>query len=567
MIQEAIRSLIESKLNDNTVGKEFIVGSYAYLEDKGKEFVYNVKNGYKLIETNFIPSMMVFTCDYKAIPLQINGNASISITFLLSAETQADMQTDLDTLDEFVSKIIGNNEDIVDGTKTYHSVWNMSALIPAGLTDPINGVRYIQVQTTVYVGFSDTNHFGNEYEYRLNDVRIYPYDVNNSRNNEENNPHRLGDYESKGGNSTSVWTSTLTVLVSDFISSLVDMFSSNTYDMEKVYNYNEITPTNQVGVTFAVKIQSAVYQPNLGELVLATITFFKSDDVFEVIVYTITYVLDSGTNNAENPATFMLSNLPITLLEATKSGYEFVSWRIATDFFKITTNSNYELSVNITGDITSAKVWDQFITTQYGSDAGSIQETYGYFDVNNKSIRVTNETHTEYWDFNDWIYEIGSLQNITVYAQFRATTVIVYTITYVLDGGTNSGSNVATFSYEDLPVLLYAPTKTNYTFDGWFNNALFTGVAITSIATMGNVTLYAKWVYDAHNEWETSDVTYWNEQNVAGNAGTFISSTPSVSPDELSEDYIVGFAARVSNGTLPVSYYYYKVIYVEEEES
>jgi uncharacterized repeat protein (TIGR02543 family) len=43
----------------------------------------------------------------------------------------------------------------------------------------------------------------------------------------------------------------------------------------------------------------------------------------------------------------------------------------------------------------------------------------------------------------------------------------VYNITYTLDGGTNHASNPATYTIEDTPVTLQAPTKSEYTFNGW----------------------------------------------------------------------------------------------------
>lgn len=41
---------------------------------------------------------------------------------------------------------------------------------------------------------------------------------------------------------------------------------------------------------------------------------------------TITYTLNGGTNDEGNPATFSKSDLPITLLPATKEGFTFEGW-------------------------------------------------------------------------------------------------------------------------------------------------------------------------------------------------------------------------------------------------
>jgi uncharacterized repeat protein (TIGR02543 family) len=69
----------------------------------------------------------------------------------------------------------------------------------------------------------------------------------------------------------------------------------------------------------------------------------------------------------------------------------------------------------------------------------------------------------------------------------------VWQIVYNLNGGTN-GANPARYAKADLPVTLAPATKSSKTFDGWFDNAGFTGTAITVIpaGTEGDITLYAK---------------------------------------------------------------------------
>ena len=73
---------------------------------------------------------------------------------------------------------------------------------------------------------------------------------------------------------------------------------------------------------------------------------------------------------------------------------------------------------------------------------------------------------------------------------------IDYPITYNLNGGTNHPGNPATYNIASATITLQAPTKTNYIFGGWFDNAECTGDAVTTIdhGSHGNVTLYAKWL-------------------------------------------------------------------------
>ena len=276
MIQEVIRAALETKLNNNTLNKKFILGSYAYLEDKDQHFVYNIKIGYKLIETNYIPSMMNFVADFEALPGQINGKATIGLEFFIKSDTQEELETDLGALNQIVAKIIGNYEDIVDDTTTYHTVWNMDALIPAGITSPVNGNYYTRIQTTVYVEFSDSNIFGNAYRYYIDNSLLTLYDGSVNRENEEEYPHAQGDYESKGGNKTSQWSATFVSYVNTALQTICDSISSGTYDMEKIYTYTEKFNGTEKH-TFPVKITSISRPIGLGEKQYITISLIKSD--------------------------------------------------------------------------------------------------------------------------------------------------------------------------------------------------------------------------------------------------------------------------------------------------
>ena len=71
---------------------------------------------------------------------------------------------------------------------------------------------------------------------------------------------------------------------------------------------------------------------------------------------------------------------------------------------------------------------------------------------------------------------------------------MTYTITYNLNGGKNSSSNPTTYNVDTSTITLANPTKTGYTFGGWYSDANFT-TKVTQIAkgSTGNKTFYAKW--------------------------------------------------------------------------
>lgn len=72
-------------------------------------------------------------------------------------------------------------------------------------------------------------------------------------------------------------------------------------------------------------------------------------------------------------------------------------------------------------------------------------------------------------------------------------TLITYRISYVLNGGTNS-ANPSSYNGAMDTIVLGAPTRSAYRFDGWYTDSSFTN-RITEIPgkSFGDITLYAKW--------------------------------------------------------------------------
>lgn len=334
-------------------------------------------------------------------------------------------------------------------------------------------------------------------------------------------------------------------------------------------------------------------------------------------VYTVTYNLDGGTNAAGNPATFKCSNLPITLLDATKNGEYFAGWYLDAEFTKRVTKID-------AGSLKNVELWARFSATPLvfdlvGSSAYSVRaantsisgdinipQTYngkpvvviqnsGFKDCSSltsilipssiKSIGINAfencsniteitipegvtlignntfkgcvklasasfPTSIESFGANAFagctsltsivlpknIQEIGAnafancskLAAIEVFGDTPATLktgvfpsnvskiyvkpslvstyktswpeykdkivgFTQYTITYNLNGGTNSTKNITSFTKIDVPIKLYAPTKENADFLGWYKTSDFSGEKVSEITTASNVTLYARW--------------------------------------------------------------------------
>jgi len=82
-------------------------------------------------------------------------------------------------------------------------------------------------------------------------------------------------------------------------------------------------------------------------------------------------------------------------------------------------------------------------------------------------------------------------EDITLYAKWN---IITYNINYELADGLNHLSNPSSYTIETNTIILSAPTKEGYTFEGWYSDSNFTNyVSEITIGSIGNLTLYAKW--------------------------------------------------------------------------
>ena len=148
-----------------------------------------------------------------------------------------------------------------------------------------------------------------------------------------------------------------------------------------------------------------------------------------------------------------------------------------------------------------------------------------------KSYTLPTPTR-EYYGFNGWydadgnkwvdgIYSVDS--NISLTARWTPDS---YTITYVLNNGTNNPSNPSNYTVEDNIVLLDA-SRTGYSFQGWFNES-HNKVDTIPLGSHGNITLTAEWQINVYNY---SFVNYDGSELQSGSAEygssvTYTGATP-----------------------------------------
>ncbi|MCF8529345.1 MAG: InlB B-repeat-containing protein [Aquiluna sp.] len=187
----------------------------------------------------------------------------------------------------------------------------------------------------------------------------------------------------------------------------------------------------------------------------------------------------------------------------TKTGYTVTAWSLNADG----STSDFALGANYTTEAidTLYPVWAAnvyTVTYSYDSATGGNDDATSTFTVDGTAITLPTPTKTGY-TFAGW-YEASNFsgsalgatysptQTRTIYAKWTAVT---YTILYDYndsDGGdTTEDSSYTTGS---TAITLPTPTKTGYTFAGWYVDSGFSGSAASSPYTTSlNRTLYAKW--------------------------------------------------------------------------
>ena len=166
------------------------------------------------------------------------------------------------------------------------------------------------------------------------------------------------------------------------------------------------------------------------------------------------------------------------------------------------TAKNYSVTFMVDGNTVSTQTYDWDEAATFPSDPTKDGYAFiGWFDGETQVTEIAK----------------GYKQNVTLNAKWE---IINYSVTYELNGGTNSSDNPATYNIESSDVTLAEPDKAGYKFLGWYegNNE------ITEITKelKRNITLTAKWEIDAASTVFTFDdsseeyvITGLKDDNVA----------------------------------------------------
>ena len=222
---------------------------------------------------------------------------------------------------------------------------------------------------------------------------------------------------------------------------------------------------------------------------------------WKIVTYGITYHLNGGENDTDNPVNYTIETATIWLKPAEKKGYTFKGW------YNNAACSGSPVTDIVRGSTGYKEFWAKWEAVTYSItyhlNGGSHSGNPASYNAEMGTITLEDANKANY-TFKGWYDNAeftgspvtrivkGSTGNKELWAKWEA---ISYTITYDLDGGKNHTDNPANYTIETETITLKPAVKKEYIFKGWYDNAEFTGSPVTCIekGSTGNKTFWAKW--------------------------------------------------------------------------
>jgi uncharacterized repeat protein (TIGR02543 family) len=188
-----------------------------------------------------------------------------------------------------------------------------------------------------------------------------------------------------------------------------------------------------------------------------------------------------------------------------RTGYAFVCWNTQADTLGLNYSETNKITIANTNVTLYAKWRPNTYTISFETGTGTpASPTSKVITFKNTYGALTSPVRAGYL-FGGWWTgpggtgtQITSTTLVSVAANdtlFSKWTAETYTITYVLDGGTNNVNNPGSYTVESSLIVLQEAKRSGYQFDGWYYDTL-TRMVVTEIKTgsTGDRTLFAQWV-------------------------------------------------------------------------
>ncbi len=278
----------------------------------------------------------------------------------------------------------------------------------------------------------------------------------------------------------------------------VETISTNKYTIKHNSSYY---------VDYQVSISVAAYDQNSDYLISPISEELVLDQYFK-----ITYELNGGINNQSNPNLYKKDDI-ITLQDPSKTGSTFLGWYD-------NNNVKKEKIALGDGDIILIAKWEAInyvITLDCNGGEPSVYSIEAQYNCEYFLPEPTRDGYsfTGWYDGSTKVSSNGTWKYTINKTYIAHWTIINYSISYILNGGTNNSSNPSSYTVED-DVTFAAPAKTGYTFLGWYDgDNKVTGIPRGST---GIVNVEARWSADLHSLSVTSeDITKGTVAITSGN--------------------------------------------------
>ncbi|MDZ4195784.1 MAG: InlB B-repeat-containing protein, partial [Candidatus Izemoplasmatales bacterium] len=205
-----------------------------------------------------------------------------------------------------------------------------------------------------------------------------------------------------------------------------------------------------------------------------------------------TIIFDTNGGSGVSAITQDYDTNVLSPLSPTRTGYTFGGWYANSELTTVSVFSSIPA-----GNITVYAKWsiNQYTIT-FDSNSGSIVSAITQ-NYNTDVSTPQNPIKTGYtfggWYANSelttaYVFNTMPSENITVYAKW---SINQYTITFNSNGG--SLVSVITQDYDTSVLTPTSPTRTGYTFGGWYANSELTTAYVFNTMPSENITVFAKW--------------------------------------------------------------------------
>ncbi len=229
--------------------------------------------------------------------------------------------------------------------------------------------------------------------------------------------------------------------------------------------------------------------------------------------------------------------LPINKFE--RDGYEFIGWSFDPVGEKAYSDGA-DFKMGADDEYTLYAMWagkSNRFTFYSNGGVGNMPTDFTIATGDTKELPANLFSRVGY-EFTGWSTEVGGMIKYSDGASYSLVTsgrVNLYAnwkeIEYKISFDSNGGSDIEDKKYiiTDNSIVLPNPTKPGYIFDGWYNNAEFTGNSVDSVTSgsYNDKKFYAKWISDTYTiEFDPCGGSHIDNKDYTIETVTFTLPTP-----------------------------------------